>query len=77
MDIWLLLSMMFVAFAIFEYAVLLAIRFGKSRKINGEKGASRNEEIKCNKVDRMALRMFLGTYIFVAATYFYAFLNSD
>ena len=77
MDIWLLVSMMFVASAIFEYAVLLAIRFGRSRKINGEKGISGNEERNCNKVDRMALKIFLGTYILAVAIYFFAFTNSD
>ena len=47
MDIWLLLSMMFVASAIFEYAVLLAIRFGKNWKINEEKNAQKKKEQKC------------------------------
>ena len=74
MDIWLLLSMMFVAFAIFEYAVLLSIRFGKSRKINEERGTSGKD---CNKVDRMALKMFLGTYILAVVTYFFVFTNSE
>ena len=33
MDTWLLLCMGFVALALFEYAVLLAIRFGKQGEI--------------------------------------------
>ena len=77
MDIWLLLSMMFVAAATFEYAVLLAILFGKSGRVNGEKGESRKEEKKCKRVDRRALKMFLGTYILAVTTYFFIFLNSD
>ena len=77
MDIWLLLSMMFVASAIFEYAVLLAINFGKNGKISGENNAQKNEEQKCCKVDRISLKMFIGTYIFAAVTYFFVFINRE
>ena len=77
MDIWLLLSMMCVAAATFEYAILLAILFGKSRKVSEEKGESGREEKKCRQVDRMALKMFLGTYILAASSYFFVFVNSD
>ena len=69
MDIWLLLSMMFVALAIFEYAVLLAIRFGKGRKKNTEEGRASNKEKLCSKMDRTSLKMFLGTYILTVVTY--------
>ena len=34
MDIWLLLCMVFVALATFEYAIMLAMRFGTHFKIN-------------------------------------------
>ena len=77
MDIWLLLSMMFVASAIFEYAVLLAIRFGKNWKINEEKNAQKKKEHKCYKVDRISLKMFIGTYIFAVVTYFFVFINRE
>ena len=77
MDIWLLLSMMFVASAIFEYAVLLAIRFGNNWKINEQKNAQKKKEQKCYKVDRISLKMFIGTYIFAAVTYFFVFINRE
>ena len=74
-DIWLLLSMIFVALATFEYAVLLAIKFGKqsegSKKDVG--GKKRNE--KCCKIDRYALRVFTAAYSVSVFTYFYAVLT--
>ena len=72
MDIWLLLCMMCVALATFEYAVMLAIRFGKGKKINPEGGAIGKKEEKCNKVDRISLRLFLGIYILTVGSYFYS-----
>ena len=70
MDIWLLLCMMFVAFATFEYALLLAIRFGKGRMLNAEEIAFEDKEDKCNKVDTTSLRLFIGTYILTVVAYF-------
>ena len=71
MDIWLLLSMIFVALAIFEYAVMLAIRFGKGGKINAGQGGGKDKDKLCCKVDRISLKMFLGTYILMVVIYFY------
>ena len=77
MDIWLLLSMMFVALAIFEYAILLAIRFGKGRKIEVAEGGATNREKLCSKVDRMSFKMFLGSYILMVVFYFFSITNTE
>ena len=71
MDIWLLLCMLFVAFAIFEYAVMLAIRFGKQKRNLIEKGDEETQEELCNKVDRISLWLFMGIYVFSVGSYFY------
>ena len=66
MDIWLLLCMLFVALTIFEYAVMLGIRFGKQRKSD-----KANQEEICNKMDRVALRIVMGMYVLAVGSYFY------
>ena len=71
MDIWLLLCMLFVALAIFEYAVMLAIRFGKRKKNLIEKGDQENREELCNKVDGISLWIFMGIYFLALGSYFY------
>ena len=72
LDIWLLLCVIFVALALFEYAILLAIRFGKQNKINdnmtGNDGAD-NAIAKCRKIDRYALRVFLALNVVTVCTY--------
>ena len=55
MNVWLLVCMMFVASVTFEYAILLAIRFGKGNKITA-KGGAENKGGKCGKVDKISLR---------------------
>ena len=73
MDIWMLLSMLFVASAQFEYAVQLKIRFGKTNKIGtraGKEGGAKAEE-KCRIIDRRALKVFLGAYILTVGAYIY------
>ena len=73
MDIWMLLSMLFVASAQFEYAMQLKIRFGKINKISsssGKEGNAKAEE-KCRKIDRCALKAFLGVYILTVGAYIY------
>ena len=64
--------MMFVALAAFEYTIMLAIRFGKGKKMHAEGGRVANQEKKCNKMDRISLRMFLGIYIITVGSYFYS-----
>ena len=65
MDIWMFICKIFVGLAIFEYAVQLKIRFGAISKINtdGDKDKKTKTEEKCRKIDRHALRIFLGLYI--------------
>ena len=63
--------MMFVALAAFEYTIMLAIRFGKGKKMHAEGDRVANKEKKCNKMDRISLRMFLGIYILAVGSYFY------
>ena len=70
MDVWLLLCVLFVALATFEYAILLSIRFGKGKKRN-VKASREGKQEKCYKMDNMSLRMFVGIYILAVATYFY------
>ena len=41
MNVWLLVCMMFVTLVTFEYAILLAIRFGKENKIIVKGGAEK------------------------------------
>ena len=73
LDIWLLLCMLFVGFTIFEYAMCLAIRFGKQNRIGAEKLATyyRKAEDRCRAIDRYALRVFIGVYVMSVAAYFY------
>ena len=70
MNVWLLGCMMFVAAVTFEYAILLAIRFSRSNKINA-KGGAENIMEKCNQVDNISLRIFVGVYVLMMGTYFY------
>ena len=78
LDIWLLQCMLFVGLTIFEYALCLAIRFGKQNQIGAEKRSIyyMKSEDKCRGIDRYALRVFIGVYVMSVATYFYA-LNSN
>ena len=64
--------MIFVASAIFEYAILLAIRFDKGRKINGwlEESDKKEKENRCNKIDKVSLSVFLCIYTHVVVEYF-------
>ena len=67
MDIWLLMCMLFVALATFEYAILLTAKYGKKSRRNAHQGA---EEKYC-KWDNYALKLFMGAYILTVGTYFY------
>ena len=64
MNIWMLTCMLFVALATFEYAILLATRFGTDCKINASKKT--NDEFKtkrkCMKIDRLSLKIFFLVY---------------
>ena len=73
LDIWMLICMIFVAAAQFEYAVQLKIRFGNMTKTgtNVGKGGNTRAEEKCRKVDSYALKIFLVAYIIIVGGYFY------
>ena len=71
MDIWLLISLLFVAFVTLEYAILLAVRFGNGRRIHEKNVAKENNGIECNKMDRISLKLFTGIYILTVGSYFY------
>ena len=76
MDLWLLLCMLFVALALFEYAIMLTIRFGKqdkNRSAANRKGTKDDvfAEMRCRKIDRYALRVFLAAHVATMGTYFY------
>ena len=63
--------MLFVTLATFEYALLIAIRFNKGRKIVDRMwDATENKVEKCNKIDRVSLIVFVGTYIGTVLMYF-------
>ena len=72
LDIWLLLSMIFVALATFEYAILLKIKFGGGgvkNNLRKEVDSKRRDE-KCRKMDHYALVVFLGAYGITVLSYF-------
>ena len=70
MDTWLLISMIFVAMATFEYAVLLALRFGRGKKINPMGDEFENKEERCYRVDRISFILFMVVYILIVVVYF-------
>ena len=71
MDIWLLICLLFVALVTLEYAILLAARFGKGRRIHVTKVAKESKENECNKMDRISLKLFMGIYALTMGSYFY------
>ena len=75
MDIWLLICMLFVALALFEYAIMLTIRFGKQDKNRSanKKGTKEDiiAEMMCRRIDRYALRVFLAAHVATVGMYFY------
>ena len=73
MDIWLLLCMVYVTLATFQYALLIAIRFNKGRKIREVDrmwDATNDKVEKCNKIDRVSLILFVGSYLVTVVMYF-------
>lgn len=75
LDIWILLSMIFVALATFEYAILLKIKFGKENGKNAPKREfdSKKRDEKCRRMDHYALISFLVAYGITVFTYFTAY----
>ena len=73
LDIWLLMCMIFVALATFEYAILLKIKFGIENGKNGDKEIDmKKRDEQCRKMDHYALIMFLVAYGITVFTYIYA-----
>ena len=71
--------MLFVAMAMLEYAILLAIKFGKQNRITTDNslGDEKKKQEKCRMIDLYALRAFLGAHAMTICTYFsYYTLNS-
>ena len=70
--------MMFVAMAMFEYAILLAMKFGKHNKISADKDPREEKKTaeKCRKIDLYALRAFVGVHALTVFTYFYYTLRN-
>ena len=70
--------MAFVAMAMFEYAILLAIKFGKQNKISSEKDPSEERKAaeKCRKIDLYVLRAFIAANSVTVCAYFYYMLQN-
>ena len=77
MDAWFLICMLFVAMAMFEYAILLAIKFGKQNRIADNKSAAeeKRRQEKCRMIDLYVLRAFIGAYALTICTYFFCTLH--
>ena len=75
LDIWILLSMIFVSLATFEYAILMKIKFGNENRKNAPKREfdSKKRDEKCRKMDHYALLSFLIAYGITVFTYFTAY----
>ena len=73
LDIWLLLCIIFVALALFEYGILLALRFGKqhTKILDNMIGnySEPNAVAKCRKIDRYALKIFMTAHVMIVCTY--------
>ena len=65
----------FLVSALFEYALLLGIRFGKQLKINADKKGRKNNQAErlCLTIDRYALRVFVAVQFLSIGTYFYIY----
>ena len=73
LDIWLLLCIIFVALALFEYGILLALRFGKQKTKIFDNMIGIDKETyavaKCRKIDRYALKIFMTAHVMIVCTY--------
>ena len=80
MDFWFLICIIFVAMALFEYAILLAIKFGKQNKVNANRKGEKKDkmaEAKCCMIDRHALRVFAALYGAIVGIYFFVVYNHE
>ena len=60
----------------FEYAILLQIKYGTQSKESAEKQEEDNNALtkKCRKIDFYALRVFIACYILTVVSYFYIYM---
>ena len=67
--------MCIVALALFEYAILLSIRYGKQDKIDvaDSNDVTMARQQKCKKIDKYAMRFLLAANIGTIGTYFYVY----
>ena len=78
MDYWFLLCIGFVALALFEYAILLKIRYGKQSKVRSNVKGEKMEKIaeaKCSKIDGHAMRVFVAIHGVLVSIYFFVVYN--
>ena len=59
--------------AMFEYATLLNVKYGKQIKVSVGKNGEEEEKVlkRCHKIDFYALRVFIVTYFLTIGMYFY------
>ena len=64
--------MLFVTMAMFEYAILLAMKFGRQNRITAKKspGEEKKKQEKFRIIDLYALRAFIGAHALTICTYF-------
>ena len=75
MDTWMLICMIFVGLAKFEYAMQLKIQFGDSSKIR-DASAKENKikpEKRCQRIDRYSFVTFLLAYMLIIGVYVYIY----
>ena len=72
-----LLCIIYLVLAIFEYALLLGIMFGRQFKIDGNKKGDENKkaEKQCRTIDHYALRVFVALQLLAMGTYFYKYYS--
>ena len=70
LDIWILLCMLFVATATFEYAMLLIIRYRKPMDKRKTGDMYDKIEATIEKADRCAFRAFMAIYVLTDVIYF-------
>ena len=71
MDFWLLLCQLFVALATLEYAVLLAMKFGRQNLVGNKNHHHQSAaDEKCRRLDRYSLRLFFAIHSLSVAIYF-------
>ena len=77
LDIWLLMCLLFVALATFEYAILLKMTFWKTRKVmTMEDSVDEEKRDKvCHNIDCIALPIFSLIYALTVISYFTVLLG--